>query len=144
MAWHIRYGLFQCCDAKKRYQKPIWIVETAYGFTLENAEDKGEIFKPWVNAQLLSEENTYQPLPLTKEGQAEFVKELLRRGYLNGVDALIWWEPFWIPRKGLTWATIEGETYTKETYKPTNDEWANQCLFDYEGNATPAFYLYKI
>jgi len=25
-----------------------------------------------------------------------------------------------------------------EQHKPGGNEWANQCIFDYEGNATPA------
>jgi arabinogalactan endo-1,4-beta-galactosidase len=60
------------------------------------------------------------------------------------VIGIVYWEPLWLPLPGLEWASKEGEAYTHETQKPTHNEWANQCLFDYEGNANPAFDEFKI
>lgn len=144
--WHGTFDMvFSNIDAlRERYHKPIWIVETSYGFTTKPETHLHEEFKPLISEDLLSQDNIYAPCPITKEGQLEFVQELFKRANEHGVEAIFWWEPFWLPRKGLTWATKEGEAYTNETDKPTNNEWANQCLFDYEGNANPAFFAYKV
>ena len=144
--WHGTFDMvFSNIDAvKARYHKPVWIVETSYGFTIKPSTHLHEEFKPIISEELLSQENIYSPYPVTLEGQAAFTKELLAQAKAHGVDAIFWWEPFWLPLKGLTWATKIGEEYTHETEKPTNNEWANQCLFDYDGNATPAFFEYRI
>ena len=143
--WHGTFDMvFENIDMlKARYHKPIWIVETAYGFSLEKAYDQGEEFIPWINEESYNKIEIYKPFPLTKEGQKDFVRELLRECEDHGVDAIVWWEPFWVPKKGLMWASKCGEEYVHETHKPTNDEWANQCLFDYDGNANPAFFEYR-
>ena len=49
-----------------------------------------------------------------------------------------YWEPAWLPLKGSTWATEAARAYMGELEKPGGNEWANQCIFDYDGNATPA------
>ncbi len=144
--WHGTFDMvFDNIDAvKARYHKPVWIVETSYGFTTKASTHLHETFVPLLSDNLLSQDNVYAPYPITLEGQLAFTKELFKRAKEHDVGAIIWWEPFWLPLAGLTWATKIGEEYTHETDKPTNNEWANQCLFDYEGNATPAFFAYKI
>lgn len=37
------------------------------------------------------------------------------------------------------WASEAGQKYIKEEGKSTSNEWANQCLFGYEGRKLPAF-----
>ncbi|MEN6634641.1 MAG: glycosyl hydrolase 53 family protein, partial [Clostridiaceae bacterium] len=81
------------------------------------------------------------PYPLTMEGQRHFTKELLNLvasldgGHGKGV---YYWEPAWLPLKGSTWASKAARDYMGEQHKSGGNEWANQCIFDYEGNATPA------
>ena len=144
--WHGTFDMvFSNVDMlKERYKKPVWIVETSYGFTTLPSTNQLETFTPLINSDLLSLDNIYAPFPLTPEGQLQFTTELLAKAKEHGVDAVMWWEPFWLPKKGLTWATVEGETYTHETDKPTNNEWANQCLFDYEGNALPSLFAFHV
>ena len=48
-----------------------------------------------------------------------------------------YWEPAWIPVAGSGWATKAGLAYIKDK-GPCGNEWANQALFDYDGNALPA------
>lgn len=146
--WHGDFTkLFANVDnLASRYHKPIMIVETGYGFTLES------YIKNANNGANLIDENfvhhsTFDvciPYPLSFEGQKEFLIELLKRSKEHGVIGIIYWEPLWLPLPGLEWASIAGEEYIHETQKPTHNEWANQCLFDYDGNATPAFDVFKV
>jgi len=83
--------------------------------------------------------------PMTKEGQAGFLKDLLDR-ICNVPDGLgagfYYWEPAWIPLHGSGWATKESLEYIKDP-GPCGNEWANQALFDYNGNALPALKLIR-
>ena len=136
--WHGSFDMvFSNVDLmKKTYGKPIWIVEFAYPFTEEIAyeESKGA---PAV-------EYSYPlPYPCNQQGQADYIAELIRLGSLHGVEALFYWEPLWLPCPGLTWATKVGEAYTGETDKPCANEWAAKGLFDFQGEATKALWVYS-
>jgi len=145
--WHGSFEtLFKNIDnLKSRYRKPIWIVETGYGFTMEPFILGGGLQDNLISEKFFQDtKNVCRPYPLSKEGQAEFVKKLLELAPQHGVEAIYYWEPTWLPLPGIEWASKAGETYTHELEKPTHNEWANQCLFDYQGQATPAFDLYKV
>jgi arabinogalactan endo-1,4-beta-galactosidase len=45
--------------------------------------------------------------------------------------------PAWIPVPGCGWANEESLKYIQDP-GPGGNEWANQALFDYDGNALPA------
>lgn len=126
----------------KRYQKDLIVCETSMGFTMEDyakyeklsfEDRKGMATKPTLVEHL--------EFPMTKDGQCRFMRTLTElimsvpkqrgRGYY-------YWEPAWIPVPGSGWANEAALAYTKEL-GPGGNEWANQALFDYEGNALPAF-----
>ena len=48
-----------------------------------------------------------------------------------------YWEAAWIPVAGSGWATENALPYIEEK-GPCGNEWANQALFDYDGQALPA------
>ena len=76
--------------------------------------------------------------PMTKEGQASFMKDLMELiADIPGGEGFYYWEPAWIPVPGCGWATEAALAYTGEK-GPGGNEWANQALFDYDGNALPA------
>lgn len=78
--------------------------------------------------------------PMTKEGQADFTAALLTRLDTvadQRVKGFFWWEPAWIPVPGSGWATPASLAYMNDP-GPCGNEWANQALFDYEGNVLPA------
>ena len=141
--WHGSFDkLFANVDLmRKTYGKPIWIVETSYSFTTEKAYVDAEGWNPLVNNELATVESC--PYPPTQEGQEQFLTTLMEKAKQHKVEAIVYWEPLWLPLSGLTWATKEGEEYVHETHKPTHNEWANQCLFDYHGEATKALYAFK-
>ncbi len=133
-------------DMIARYQKDVYVVETAYAFTSKHFDPSRESANLVINDSLKCFDGSSAPYPLSIEGQRDFVKELLRlvkgldKGYGKGV---YYWEPAWLPVKGSTWATEAARAYMNESHKPGGNEWANQCIFDYEGNATPALEEFK-
>lgn len=58
--------------------------------------------------------------------------------YGNKGRGFFYWEPAWIPVSGSGWATQASLAYMKDP-GPCGNEWANQALFDYDGNALPAW-----
>lgn len=128
-------------DLAFRYQKDMLVAEVSTGFSQEDyqayeqlsaKERKGMAAKPEITGHL--------PYPMTPEGQSRFMQDLIRG--LRGVrDArgkgFIYWGPEWIPVPGSQWAGKSAIAYMKEK-GPGGNEWANQALFDYRGNALPA------
>ncbi len=125
-----------------RYHKDLIIAETSMGFTMEDyqayeqlpdSQRKGYATKPKLVESL--------EFPMTPQGQADFMKELLTcihdvpEGRGKG---FFYWEPAWIPVKGSGWATPASLRYMNDP-GPCGNEWANQALFDYDGNALPAW-----
>lgn len=144
--WHGTFDMLfaNVTNLQAKFHKPIWIVETGYGFTMAPFVSNGNYGDNLISEKFFEQEGVYQPYPLTLEGQKEFIATLLKKAKEHDIGAIYYWEPLWLPLEGLEWASKEGETYTGETNKPTHNEWANQCLFDYDGNATPALDKYKL
>lgn len=130
---------FNMRDMARRYGKKLVIAETSMGFTMEDYRDregkpldqlKGMAAKPELVEKL--------DYPMTKEGQASFMKDLMKLiADIPGGEGFYYWEPAWIPVPGCGWATEAALAYTGEK-GPGGNEWANQALFDYDGNALPA------
>lgn len=128
-------------DIAPRYGKDLIIAEVSMGHTMEDykeyeqlsdEERKGYATRPELAAKV--------EYPMTKEGQADFTKDILTR--LSHVPegrgkGFFWWEPAWIPVPGSGWATPASLEYMNDP-GPCGNEWANQALFDYEGNVLPA------
>lgn len=127
-------------DIAKRYGKDLIVAEVSMGFSMEDyrpyehltkEEAKGFATKPE-----LVEKIEY---PMTKEGQLDFMKDFLNRiTHIEGNHGkgFFWWEPAWIPVPGSGWATPASLAYMNDP-GPCGNEWANQALFDYEGNVLP-------
>jgi len=126
-------------DIGERYGKDLIVVETSSGFTVEDYQKyeklpkdarKGMATKPEL-VELVAH-------PLTPEGQRAFLRDLI--DLIRDVPqaaGYCWWEPCMLPVPGCQWATEAGRTYVNEPGAGGN-EWANQALFDYDGNALPA------
>ena len=124
-----------------RYGKPMVVVEVSQPFTLEDyAEYEGlaqEQRKGYAAKPSLARELEY---PATAEGQCAFMERLIREvaAVKDGLGmGYFYWEPAWLPVKGSGWATPESLEYMNDP-GPCGNEWANQALFDYNGNALPA------
>lgn len=128
-------------DIAERYQKDLIIAEVSMGYTMEDyaayeklsaQERKGYATKP-----SLVEKIEY---PMTRKGQCDFLADFLQRlkSIPNGRGkGFYYWEPAWIPVPGSGWATESSLAYIQDK-GPCGNEWANQALFDYDGNALPS------
>ncbi|MDO4344057.1 MAG: glycosyl hydrolase 53 family protein [Eubacteriales bacterium] len=128
-------------DIARRYGKDLIVAEVSMGHTMEDYQayerlGDGER-KGMATRQELVENIGY---PMTHQGQADFMKDVLkvvRQVPENRGKGFFYWEPAWIPVPGSGWATPEACAYIGEA-GPGGNEWANQALFDYSGNALPA------
>ncbi len=132
-------------DMAERYGKEMIVVETSMGFSLEDYADIEHLAdgarKGFAANEKLASLVDY---PMTPKGQKDFLSDLVAviKGVPNGLGhGFIWWEPAWLPVPGSHWARPAGLEYTHEE-GPGGNEWANQTLFDYRGNALPALYSY--
>ncbi|MDD6504033.1 MAG: glycosyl hydrolase 53 family protein [Lachnospiraceae bacterium] len=142
--WHGRLDQLEnnMNDIAVRYGKDLIIAEVSMGFTMEDYKDyeklSDEERKGYATRPHLIENIDY---PMTIQGQTDFIKDLL--GRLANVAGnhgagFFWWEPAWIPVPGSGWATPASLKYMNDP-GPCGNEWANQALFDYDGNILPAF-----
>ena len=49
-----------------------------------------------------------------------------------------YWEPAWVPMPGNAWAKDAGQVYCGLEPGPAYNDWENEVLFDFDGNANPA------
>ncbi|MDO5545122.1 MAG: glycosyl hydrolase 53 family protein [Eubacteriales bacterium] len=128
-------------DLACRYGKDLIIAEVSTGFTLEDYAQyeqlepsmrKGMATKPALTEKV--------PYDMSPEGQSVFMRDIMEtiRGVPGGKGkGFVYWEPAWIPVPGCGWANDAALAYTGEK-GPGGNEWANQALFDYDGNALSA------
>ncbi len=128
-------------DLAVRYGKELVIAEVSMGFTMDDYAEYEQLppdeRKGYATRQELVERI---PFPMTKEGQRDFMKavlDLIGQVPEGKGKGFFYWEAAWIPVPGSGWANEEALKYIEEN-GPGGNEWANQALFDYDGNALPA------
>lgn len=123
-------------DIIKTYNKNVIIAETSYPFSIEDYEEDipdNERKKMALKPELLCN----LEYTVSKQGQCDYFNDLCK--CINKIDKLegfIYWGSELIPNNGSGWATYEGIEYMHEK-GPLGNEWANQAVFDYEGNSLP-------
>lgn len=128
-------------DIAVRYNKDLIVAEVSMGYTMEDYASYEKLEpherKGYATRPALVEKIEY---PMTRKGQSDFMADFLNR-VANVTDnrgkGFYYWEPAWIPVPGSGWATPASLEYIQDP-GPCGNEWANQALFDYEGNALPA------
>ncbi len=113
-------------DLVRRYGKDIVIAETAYAFTEDDADEKGNVFRIYSDT-----ENGYLA---TVQGQATAVRDVMNIVFTAaGQNALgvFYWAPEWIPVKGAGWRTNEG------------NNWENQAMFDFTGRELASLGVFR-
>ena len=143
--WHGTFDqFFANMNNCKKFGKEIVVAELGYGFTTDSYQLGDSGTRLVIDNATVSALEMAKRYPLTPQGQAEYVKDFIARAKENAIDGIFYWEPLWIPGKGICWASPEGQKYIGEDGKSTANEWANQCLFDYNGNKLPAFDQFRI
>ena len=133
-------------DIAERYGKDLVIAEVSMGYTMEDYKNyeklSNEERKGYATRPALVEKIEY---PMTKQGQYDFMEDFLNRiSHIKGGKGkgFFYWEPAWIPVPGSGWATPASLKYMNDP-GPCGNEWANQALFDYDGNALPTLSLIR-
>ena len=133
-------------DIAERYGKDLVIAEVSMGYTMEGYKNyeklSDEERKGYATRPALVEKIEY---PMTKQGQYDFMEDFLNRiSHIKGGKGkgFFYWEPAWIPVPGSGWATPASLKYMNDP-GPCGNEWANQALFDYDGNALPTLALIR-
>lgn len=133
-------------DLAVRYGKELIIAEVSMGYTMADyrayEQLPEEARKGYATRPELVEKIEY---PMTVQGQYDFMKDFLHRiSHIAGKlgRGFFYWEPAWIPVKGSGWATPASLQYMQDP-GPCGNEWANQALFDYDGNALPVWKLIR-
>lgn len=143
--WHGTFEqFFANMNNCKKYGKEIVVAELGYGFTTDSYQLGDSGTRLVIDNATVSALETAKTYPLTPDGQACYLRDFLALAKENGLSGVFYWEPLWIPGEGICWASPEGQKYIGEEGKSTLNEWANQCLFDYEGNKLPAFDQFRI
>lgn len=128
-------------DIARRYHKKLIVAEVSMGHTLgdyQSYEKLADEQRKGMAANSKLAESV--PYPMTRQGQSDFMRDILKiiREVPDGLGkGFFYWEPAWLPVPGSGWATEEACIYMEEK-GPGGNEWANQALFDYEGNVLPA------
>ena len=133
-------------DIAERYGKDLVIAEVSMGYTMEDYKNyeklSDEERKGYATRPALVEKIEY---PMTKQGQYDFMEDFLNRiSHIKGGKGkgFFYWESAWIPVPGSGWATPASLKYMNDP-GPCGNEWANQALFDYDGNALPTLSLIR-
>ena len=143
--WHGTMAEFKenMFDISARYDKDIIVCETSMGFSLDDYSEYEGLPKGTIGSGIVNEELAkIIDYPLTADGQRKFIGDLAKT--IKSVPGdrgrgFIWWEPAWIPVKNSGWTTPAGLKYVGEDGICAN-LWANQALFDFDGNALPALH----
>lgn len=142
--WHgTPEELFANLAACRSFGKELMVMELGYGFTTEGYRLGDGTCRLVIDAERAYVPGFTERYPVTPEGQAAFVRDILAQARENGISGVFYWEPLWLPGEGICWASESGQCYIGEEGKPTANEWANQCLFDYAGRKLPAFDEYR-
>lgn len=133
-------------DIAERYGKDLIVAEVSMGYTMEDYKEyeklSDEERKGYATRPELVEKIEY---PMTEQGQYDFMEDFLNRiSHIKGGKGrgFFYWEPAWIPVEGSGWATPASLKYIEDP-GPCGNEWANQALFDYDGNALPTLQLIR-
>lgn len=103
------------------YNKRLMVVETAYPFTLENADNANNI---------LGNEALISGYPASQQGQFDYLIQLKTSIQEAGGEGLVYWEPAWV---STDCSTLWGK----------GSHWDNATLFDHKGRVTKGIQFYK-
>lgn len=125
--WHgnLEQLKYNMNDISARYDKEVAVFETAYGFTLRDADGHANIFG--------SEQRDIAGYPASVQGQADLLYDVFKAVAdvpNNRGLGVFYWEPAWLGVEGAGW--IEGQ----------GNAWENQAMFDFGGNALDSLYVF--
>ncbi len=103
------------------YKKRLMVVETAYPFTMDNADSANN---------LLGNDALISGYPATEKGQLDYLNQLKKSIQEAGGEGLVYWEPAWV---STNCNTLWGQ----------GSHWDNATLFDHDNKANKGMEFYK-
>ena len=91
--WDLSQLKTTIAEAKRRYGKDVIVVETAYPFSLQNADSM---------PNLLGTDAIIPGYPATPEGQRRYMVDLMQLTLDAGGLGVVYWEPYWVSTKCRT------------------------------------------
>jgi arabinogalactan endo-1,4-beta-galactosidase len=121
--WHGSLASLQAnlTDVTARYNKPVVLVETAYGFTLAQKDSEPNIFN-----SSLQQACGYAATPQGQAQAVNAVQAVIRAVPNQRGLGFFYWEPAWTAVTGAGWDPANPSS---------GNGWENQALFDYNGRA---------
>jgi arabinogalactan endo-1,4-beta-galactosidase len=101
---------------KTKYNKKIMIVETAYPWSAQGADNYNN---------LISGTTGFNGYGVSKDEQYKYMKDLTQQIITGGGSGVMYWEPAWI-------------TSTLNDSYGIGSSWENNAFFDFTGNTLPA------
>ena len=136
-------------DISKEYGVKICIMETSYPYT--DADGDG-------TANSVSGTSLKLSYPVSVQGQANCIRDIMAAGVTGGAIGLFYWEGAWIPvgsdpstNKAIweTYGSGWASSYASE-YDPDDagryyggSSWDNQAMFDFDGVKLPSLDVFK-
>ena len=106
---------------KNTYNKKLMIVETAYPFTIDNADSANNI---------LGNDALVNGYPASQQGQLNYLNQLKTVVKNAGGEGIVYWEPAWVSTDCFTlWAQ--------------GSHWDNATLFDHDNKANLGMKFYN-
>lgn len=105
---------------KTTHNKRVMIVETAYPFTLDNADQANNI---------LGQDALINGFPASEQGQLGYMNRLKEEVESAGGEGIVYWEPAWV---STDCSTLWG----------TGSHWDNATFFNHSGKATMGMQFY--
>jgi len=122
----------------EHFHKEVWVVEAGYEWIPSRIPGHHGDFAEAEDGSKVGDINGRIPFPSTKQGQADYLRYFLKLCKDIGVGMVYYWEPAWVPMPGNAWAKDAGQVYCGLEPGPAYNDWENEVLFDFDGNANPA------
>ncbi len=124
--------------------KEICVMEYSYGWTTESPNWKAEYGS--VNNIFGSDQVATAGYPASVQGQAQVIYDINKivADNPNGIGTF-YWEPAWLARENSSWASEAAHDYLEAQGDAGGEgacTWANQALFDYDGNALQSLKIF--
>jgi arabinogalactan endo-1,4-beta-galactosidase len=105
--------------------KKLMVVETAYPYTLQNADGSNNI---------LGQAAVINGYPATPEGQKNYMIQLVKQTLAGGGKGVVYWEPAWVTNTCTTpWAT--GSAWDNATFFNSQNQNEALPVFDFFNQA---------
>ena len=136
-------------EIAETYNKKTCIMETSYVYTTEDGDQNGNT---------VSAEDCWEDYPVSVEGQAMFLRDLMAAASEIDCMGVFYWGGIWVPvgsdyssnqksweEEGTGWATSYAGEYDPDDAGQYYGgcAWDNQALFDFEGKELASLDVFK-